>query len=457
MKKNMMSIALGCVAILCVVAPAAAEGDGVLTLQDSINLALEKSVLIHSAREGVAGAEAQRREAFTGFLPTFSTSYNYTRLKEDPTFTFPGIPPTIPATTFTMGTRDNYTWGLEARQTLFAGGGILSGYEASRFGLDAARMDQQGVVLDTVQGVKVAYYDVIKAERLLDVARQSLKQLKSHYDVAQSYFDVGMIPRNDLLHAGVQLSNGEKALLQAENGVELARSRLNTVLRRDINTPMKVEDIFAYKAYAKSLSECLDAAQATRPEIKAHALRVEQAKKYVAQAKSEYFPNVSLVGNYSRFGDTPGVSGSDYQDRENWTVMAVANWTFWEWGRTQNRVQASRSRANQEVDALSHAKDSIALEVKGAYLQLRESEKQIAVSVKTIEQAEENFRITEERYKGQIATSTDVLDAQTLLTKAKSDYTNALGDYHTGLARLERAMGLLEISAARPADAPAGP
>ena len=61
---------------------------------------------------------------------------------------------------------------------------------------------------------------------------------------------------------------------------------------------------------------------------------------------------------------------------------------------------------------------------------------------KAIEQAEENFRINEERYKERVATSTDVIDAQTLLTRAKSDYYNALSNYNIALAELERSMGI---------------
>jgi outer membrane protein len=420
----------------------AAKGDNLLTLQDSIDMALKQSVIIHSAREGVSGAEAQKQEAFTGFLPKLSTSYNYTRLNEASTFLFPGIPPAIPRTVMTTGTQDNYTWALEAKQPIFAGGGILANYEASSLGVDAARMDERGAVLDTVQEVKVAYFNVIKAEKLLDVARQSVKQLESHRDMAQSFFDVGMIPRNDLLHAGVQLANGQQFLVKSENGLEMARSKLNTVLRRGIDTSVKVEDIFAYKPSDRSPSECLKIALENRPEIKAYSLKVEQAKKMVNQAKSEFYPNVNLVGNYSRFGDTPGVSGSAYKEQEGWYVMAVANWNFWEWGRTKNRVDVTKSRENQMTDALTNIRDQITLEVKNAYLLVREAEKQIFVSQKAIEQAEENFRITRERYKEQVATSTDVLDAQTLLTRAKSDHTNALGDYHINQARLERAMGM---------------
>jgi outer membrane protein TolC len=440
MLRRLVLVILGCFAMSLSVS--AAESGRLLTLQDSIDLALRQSVIIHSAREGVAGAEAQKKEAVTGFLPTLSTGYNYTRLNAAPTLHFPGTPPLIPQTVVTTGTQDNYIWSLEARQPLFAGGRILANYEANRIGVDVARMEETTMILDMVQEVKIAYVNTIKSEKLLEVAQQSVKQLEAHRDMAQSFFDVGMIPRNDLLRAEVELANGQQFLVRSQNGLELARSKLNTVLRRDIDTPVILEDIWAYKSFERSLDDCLKVALDNRPEIKAYSLRVAQAKEMVNQAKSEFFPSVNLVGNYARFGDTASVSGSAYRDQENWYVMAVANWNFWEWGKTKHRVDLSKSKENQIMDTLVNAKDQITLEVKSAYLLLREAEKQIFVSKRAIEQAEENFRITQERYREQVATSTDVLDAQTLLTRAKSDHTNALGDYHISHARLERAMGM---------------
>lgn len=163
----------------------------------------------------------------------------------------------------------------------------------------------------------------------------------------------------------------------------------------------------------------------------------------VRLAQSEYLPALSLVGNYTRFGDNPSVSGSDFKDSENWYVMGVASWNFWEWGRTKFRVDASRARENQALDAAKELNDQIALEIKNSYLNLQEAEKQIAVSQKVIEQAEENFRITQERFAERIATTTEVLDAQTLLTKARAEYANALGDFNISRARLQRAMGVI--------------
>jgi outer membrane protein len=414
-----------------------------LTLQQSIDLALKQSVLIQSAREGVKGAQAQKQEAFTGFLPKFSTSYSYTKLNEEPSsnIAMPGVPPF----TMTTGTRDNYTWALEVKQPLFAGGGIVANYEAGRLGAEIAAVDETAVVQDTVQDVKIAYFNILKAERLLDVAKQSVEQLEAHRKMAQDFFNVGLIPRNDLLRAEVELANGRQNLLKAENSLEMAKTKFNTVLRREINTPTEVEDILTLKPFDKSLNECRKLALENRPEIKSSTLKVEQSQKMVKLTKSEYFPAVNAVGHYERYGDKPRVDGSPYKDQESWYVMGVASWSFWEWGRTKNRVDASRSRENQMAYALDNVKDQVALDVKNAWLTLHEAQKQVAVAQKTIEQAEENYRISRERYREQVGTSTDVLDAQTLQTRAKSDYFNALSDYNMSIARLERAMGVREV------------
>ena len=436
---------IGMMLVFFIMAPGVSAAEKVFTLDESIETALKQSVLIHAAQEGVLGAEAQKKEALTGFLPKLSTSYNYTRFNVNPYLTVPAgaFGPGTPASTITAGTQDNYTWAAEVKQPLFAGGGIMANYEASKIGHDISRMDEATAIQDIIQEVKVSYFNILKTERILGVARQSLEQLQAHRHVAQNFFDVGLIPRNDFLQSEVQVANGEQSLIRAENGVELAKSKFNTVLRRNINDPVQVEDILTYRLYDLNIEDCIKAAMENRPEIKSQALKLDQAKSLVKLAKSDFYPTVSAVGHYERVGDTPGVSGTAFKDAESWYVMGVASWTFWEWGKTKNRVDASRSRENQSVDLLNNTRDQITLEVKNAYLLMRESEKQVMVTKKVIEQAQENFRINQERYREQVATSTDVLDAQTLLTRAKSDNANALSEYHINHARLERAMGTI--------------
>ena len=424
-----------------------------LTIKQSVDIALNKSVVVQSTREGVTGAEAARKEAFTNFLPKVSTSYSYQRFNKSPELKLPernlSVPApintlTIPASVTTIGTQDNYSWALEVKQPLFTGGAIVSNYLANNIGEEIARTEQQTTIQNVTRDVTILYFNVLKAQRLLDVARQSLERLKSHREMTKRFFEEGLIARNGLLAADVELAGEEQALVSAENGVELAKSQFNIALRKPLGSPVELEDVLEYIPYEKPLESCLKEAMENSPDIRSYILKTQQAGKLVDVTKSEYYPNVNVVGHYELYGDTPGVQGSDYKDSENWYIMAVASWNLWEWGKTKNRVIASRSRENQMNCALTNIQEQTTLEVKSAWLSLREAEKRIMVSGKAIVAAEENYKVSQARYKGQMGTFTEVLDAQTLLTKANADHFNNLGDYHIAIARLERAVGTVK-------------
>ena len=117
-----------------------------------------------------------------------------------------------------------------------------------------------------MQEVKIAYYDILRAQKILETARQSVEMLTAHRDVAQNYFKVGMIPKNDLLHAEVELANGKQALVKAQNAVELTKARFNTILKRKIFAPVEIADVLKYQPFEKPLEECFDIALKNRPE-----------------------------------------------------------------------------------------------------------------------------------------------------------------------------------------------
>ena len=426
---------------LVICAATAAETAGVLTLQDSIDTALKRNVSVHSAREGVRASGAKKNEAFTGFLPRFSTSYSYSRLNEPPQvkLSITGFQP------IETGTEENYNWFVEMKQPLFTGGRILSTYQTNKIGLDISRIEELSTIQNIILETKSAYFNILRAEKLLVVAKQSVEQRTAQRDLSKDYFDVGLIPKNDLLTAEVELANGNQLLVRAENGLEIARAKFNTILRREINESVNVEDILKYEPYEKTLEECFRVAAEHRPEIKSSALRVDQAKKQVDLAASDFYPSVNLLGRYGRFGDEADLRGSIYQDPESWSVLAVASWDFWEWGKTKYSRDYYQSRQQQAQDALTDVRDQVALDVKNAYLSMKVAEKRIGVTEKSIEQADENLRIYQERYRVQVGTSKDVLDAQTLLVRARADYYDALSDYQIALARLERSMGVIYV------------
>jgi outer membrane protein len=408
-----------------------------LTLEESIEIALKRSPTLQAAKEAINEAQFRRRAAISDFLTQVNTSYTYTRLDEAPIFSIPSL-----GIKAQVGLKDVYDWTTTLTQPIFTGGALINNYRLAELGVDTAEVELETTTLDLILLVKEAYYGVLKAERFVEVAERAVQQLESQLKVSQAFFDVGLIPKNDLLQVEVEMAQKRQDLTKAQSSLEIARSIFNTLMRRGIDEEVKLVEILHYLPMNIDMAASTEQAYKKRPEIKAAELAVKSAEKGVRIAASGFFPQVRVLFNYERQGDNPSVNGSPYQpDEDSWNVMAMAEWKIWDWGKTWWGVGENKAKVFQAEHALEEIRDKVRLDIKTAYLNVGEAEKNIIVAEKALSQAEENLRINEERYKEQVATSTDVLDALTLLTRARTNYYAALSDYNIAGARLGRAIG----------------
>ena len=412
----------------------AQEKEPVLTLEESIQLALERNLEVQVAKEEILFAREGKNRARTGFLPRLSADYEYRRLSEAST--------TVGGITAENADQDQYRFTGTVAQPLFSGFEILSNYQLAKLGLDVAKIQLQRTRLDLILAVKKSYFEILRAEKISQVAEQSVLQLQEGVRVAQNFVQVGMRPKVDVLDAETRLGEAELQLIVANNDTGVAKARFNTVLRQPIDTSVAVVDILTTESYERSYESSQQIALQHRPELLEANKNVAIAEKEVTLVKSDYYPDVTLSANYYRQGDDPTVDGSDFVDRENWDIVAGATWTFFEWGKTRYATNQQRARLRQAQESLEQIKDGILLEVKTAFLSVQAAERGIRVAAKSVESAEENFRISQERYKEQVATATEILDAQTRLTQARTNYTNALVVFNLARAALVRAMGL---------------
>jgi outer membrane protein len=409
----------------------AQESQKPLTLEESIRIALDRNLKLHSSAEGVAGSEFRRRAAMTDFFAKWTGQYGYTWYNN---------PVTVGYSAITLNTdREVFNLGTTISQPLFAGGSILSNYRNEKLGVDISKTDVETVKRDIVLQVREGYFNILRAEKFLDVARQTVKQFSAQLEVTRAFFEVGIVPKNDVLQGEVRLANAKQGLVRAENDVVLSKSYFNSLLRNEIEAPLQVIDILGYSPFSLRFEDSLKEALEKRPEIKTLNLKIEQAKEGVKIAKSGFFPTINLFGNYSRLSDEPLLVGG-YRG-ERWTIQGIATITLGDWGKTAYKVGESKVKVTQAEDSKVQLIEGIILEVKNDYQIMLVAEKNISVSEKAIEQAEENLRMNEERYKHQVATATDVLDAVTLLAQARVNYYGALSDFNIAKSRLERAMG----------------
>ena len=338
---------------------------------------------------------------------------------------------------------NTFTVSTGFTQPLFQGFALINQYKVAELGVNVAELSQKFTRLEVIFQIKQAYFNVLKAEKLLDVARNTVTVLEAQEEVARNFFEVGLTPLNDLLQVQVQLANARQNLITAQNNLDTADSQFNVILRRPVNAPVSLVDIQTYASLENELDYYLDLAVRNRLDIKIGDLNIQIAEKEVDIARKDYYPSIALQGEYFKTANDWALSDDErFANPDGWSFTAIASWNFWEWGRTKYGESVKRRRFSQAKIARQKTIDQARLEVEVSYLKARESEKNILAVEKAVEQAKENLRITNERYKEQVATSVDTLVAQNLLTSTQVNYFNALYDFKIAEAFLQKAVNL---------------
>ncbi len=410
-----------------------------LDLKRCIQIAIERNSAIKEKDYRLLSAKYKARSAFCDLLPKFETNYSYTRLKREP-YAILHLGP-LGSKKVSTGLKDNYDFKLKFTETLFDGFFLLNRYKMSKIGVNIERFRKKKAILDLTKDVKKAYFRVLLAKKYDLVAKEEVENLSSHLKDAESFYEYGVIPYNDLLKSKVALADALQKEERAKNDLRFSISYLASLLELDIDTPIEIEDIFTYKPMDVKLPRLINVALVNRPEIKMVEASIKKERLYKKMAKSNFLPKIYLVGEYERIGDHPDVKGNGLSTPENMQITVSLNWTFFEWGKTifdtksKHFDEKAARRVKREIEK------SIKLEVEKAYLDLLVSKKNVETARVALKQAKENYRITDLRYKEQMTTSTEVLDARTLLTQAETNYYEALYGYKLALANLERAIG----------------
>jgi outer membrane protein TolC len=405
-----------------------------MTLREAVDTAITANLDLQSSGQEIKAARANRKIQKTNLLPTFNASYRGVRNDSGVAAFAAGATPSA-GNTFTLTT--GFT------QPLFRGFALLNQYKVAELGVNVAELSQKFTRLEVIFQIKQAYYNVLKAEKLLDVARNTVEVLEAQEEVARNFYEVGMTPLNDLLQVQVQLANARQSLITAQNNLDTAGSEFNVILRRPVNAPVRLVDIQTYTPLENEVDYFLDLAVRNRLDIKIGDLDIQIAEKEVDIARKDYFPSVVLEGSYFKTGtDWTLTDDEPFANPSGWSFTTIASWDFWEWGRTKYEESQKRRRLSQAKIARQKTIDQARLEVEVSYLKARESEKNILAVEKAVEQAKENLRITDERYKEQVATSVDTLVAQNLLTSTQVNYFNALYDFKIAEAFLQKAVNL---------------
>lgn len=403
-------------------------------LNGMIGYALEHSPAILQARERIKEQEGLIVEVKSAALPNVALNSSYGKRDAE----------------LVQGPGSTQSWrvALQVRQTLYAGGGVKAALDAQKYTREAALLDLQSTVDQVLLDVRTRYYNLLLARESIDVQEQNVQLLKEQLETAKNRFDAGSVSRFEVLRAEVELANAQPGLIRARNAfrtsIDELRRSIGYIKTDQINlrkTPEFLGEL-VFTPVSYQLQSALNAALERRPELKRLASISEAREAAVRAARSDYYPDLALVGGYEL--DKANNSNRFRDSHDGWTVGLQSTWAIFDGRATAGRVTQARSKLRQAELAVEEQRLSIEVEVRRAISSLQEASELAEAAQKVVEQAEESLRLADARYSAGSATQLDVLQSRVALTQARTNQLEANYSYLVAAATVQKAIGETE-------------
>jgi outer membrane protein TolC len=404
-----------------------------LDLKTTIGYALDNNFAIRQARERIKQQEGIEIQVRAREIPNVSAGGSYTENSKQISSYSP---------------QDTYAWSiaLQARQVLYAGGGVQSSIRSARLAREAAMFELEGVINQQLLSVRTQFYTVLLAKQRITVQEENVNLLGQQMKDAKNRFDAGTTSNFDVLRAEVALANGQPPLIQARNDFRIAVEQLRQLIGFAMasgpnltKVPEFVGSLDIGKPATFELSDVLSAARANRPELQQLAKLQEASEQTIKTDRAGYLPEVDLIGGYDVVR-TP-LSGAWDRRAEGWMGGVQATWNIFDGRATAGRVVQAKSQFEQAKLSLASTALAVEVQVRQANSSLIEAWELVQASSKTVEQAEEALRLANVRYSAGTATQLDVLTSQVALTEARLNQLQANYGYHVALATMQQSIG----------------
>jgi outer membrane protein len=447
-----------------------------LTLEDALNIALERSFGIRSAKFSLESSqknlEAVKLGLYTSInlefdLPNYfeslSSQFNPVTGKEE-FFDFGNAKvegrlslrqPII----FTNGfisltgsvfgrdqfgtniakTRDYFTnFSLALNQPLFTFNNQLANLERAEIRLEKAQRNYSKAELDLIYDVTAAFYLLYESREQVEITKEKVGQTEESFNTANNKYKAGLIAEVEALQLEVDLATSQNELLNAERNYEELLNNfkilIGTELAEDLEIvsdlkfdPVIVNEDAAVESALKNRPDLLNTkddiylSQLTVEEVDARrTIKAELNARYGINRNDEKFDNI-----FSNFLD----------DR---SVTLTVSVPIWDWGQNAHEVESAE--ANLKLTELQYERlnETIKNEVKTAINRLISAQSRVEVLSKSVLVAEKSYKISLERFKAGTITSFDLSQMQIKLTETRLNSIRALIDYQITLADLKR-------------------
>jgi outer membrane protein TolC len=410
-----------------------------MTLEQAIEIGLVNNPEIAAVRWDSEAARARRNQTAGQQFPLIGLIGSYTHFVDNQRL-FPAGLPGDPS----LLSKNIFSGDITLSFPIFTGGRLVNQKKAADLLYLASEHDLSRSREELVFNITSMYYTILAQEHVIESQAFSLKTLEEHVNRINALMNAQKAAYVDKLRTEVQLANIRQELLREKNLISIQYRILKNLLGSSENSNKFVLQgklAMDTTEFSVSIDTLIETALKRRTDYLAARANVDAQARRVAIAKSSRFPSLALRGSYgfrAAAGQTLG-TGDTHGDVGG--VGLIMEMPLFEGGKLLGEVREQQANLAAAQERLRKIEQQVSLEVESAISNIQSSRERLNAIMKSIEQANESFRIEQQKYdlgKGAIV---DVLDAQNALLETETTYYRVLAEFHIAQAQLQLARG----------------
>jgi outer membrane protein len=428
---NGMRLKLGTLAgvVFCLWLATISAASPAYTIDEAVALADAQNPEILITRKKVEAARGGLIEARAGYLPSIvSSGFADRRETQNSTSLRP----------------EDYNASVRALENVYTGGAVSNQVAIAELVLEKQQCELEEVRNRVAMEVRIAFYDVLLNRSKVSVRENSVRVLDEELKTQEERLRAGIVGTLNVSRAQVALANEQPELANAKTQLKNSYLRLGELFGTDFTTQVgeprfEVGGQLQYAALHPDLNACLGRADANRAEIKARQRDVEIEDRQYLVDQSELRPRVQVFSGYEVYNERDPAVGPEFN--HGYIVGVSGTWHLFDGFATKGRMRATRARREAAVQALEAARRAVASEVRGAFLDLEQSESVLQSETRNVQTADESLEIAKTNLTAGLGTQLDILQAAADVTRTRTTRLSAIYLHNVALARLGHACG----------------
>ena len=353
------------------------EKNIIMSLSNCIRLALGNNPEISSAFQDILATDAQIKQTWSNFFPQIGWQTSYTHIKQLQ----------LSDALNRNLQYDYYILGQASLQQLLYDFGVTQN-EATilRLGYQANIKTFMETVNSVIRDTKDAYYKLLYCYEAEQVAQRNVDNYQQFYDQAKAFYTY------------------------------------------------KLSESLEFSPIDISFEDTVEIAKKSRPDLKRSLILLEQARQNVKLAQKAFMPTITAQGEYQR-------GGKHWTSNDGWNIGLALNFTGINVAQIINNINEARYLYDKQIAEAKKMQNDVFLEIQTAFIKLNEKSNQLPVAILQLKQSKENFELSFGRYRVGVASPIEYREAENTYTSAQLTYYNALYEYNSAKADLEKAIG----------------